>query len=141
MTLTKLHKKRLTVVMLGVLGFALAIGLILYALRVQANYYFTPSQLINGAVQDDSTVKAGGVVVKHSLLRQKDSLNMSFKVTDFKQTIAVAYTGITPDLFREGTGVIVTGQWHAGVFKASQILAKHDENYMPPEVAATLKSQ
>jgi cytochrome c-type biogenesis protein CcmE len=141
MTLTKLHKKRLMFVMLGLLGFALAISLILYALRVQANYYYTPSQLVSGAAQPDSTIKAGGLVVKHSLVRHKDSLNISFKVTDLKQTINVLYSGMTPDLFREGTGVVVTGQWKNGVFMASQILAKHDENYMPPDVAATLKAK
>lgn len=140
-TMTKLHKRRLLFVMISLVGLAIAIGLILYALRTQANYYFTPYQIAHGAVHDDQTIRAGGMVVKHSLKQQKDSLSITFKITDFNSTIDVAYTGIVPDLFKEGTGVVVTGKWLNHTFMAEQILAKHDENYMPPDVVATLKAQ
>lgn len=135
------RKRKLIVVLLGLLGVSVALDLILYALRAQTDYFYTPAQIASGAAPSDQRIKAGGMVVKGSLKRQPDSLKVSFQITDFKSTVDVQYTGILPDLFKEGSGVVATGQLHHGVFVAEEILAKHDEKYMPPDVTAALKEQ
>ncbi len=135
------RKRQLIAILLGVSGVAIALGLILYALRAQTDYFYTPAQIASGAAPSDHRIKAGGMVVKGSLKKQTDSLRVSFQMTDFKATVDVQYTGILPDLFKEGSGVVATGQLQNGVFVAEQILAKHDENYMPPDVSAALKAQ
>ncbi len=135
------RRRQLAVILLGVLGVAIALGLILYALRAQTDYFYTPDQIASGAAPHDKRIKAGGMVVKGSLSKATDALDARFQITDFKSTVRVQYNGILPDLFKEGSGVVATGRLHDGVFIAEQILAKHDENYMPPDVTAALKAQ
>ncbi len=139
--MNKKRKQTLIIVLLIVLGVSVALGLILYSLRAQTDYFYTPAQIASGAAPSDKRIKAGGMVVKGSLKRQNDSLSVSFQITDFKSTVNVQYTGILPDLFKEGSGVVGTGMMHDGVFVAEEILAKHDEKYMPPDVTAALKDQ
>ena len=133
------RQRKLIVLLLGLLGVSAAAALILYSLRAQTDYFYTPAQIASGVAPNDKRIKAGGMVVKESLKRQTDSLNVNFQMTDFKSTVNVSYTGILPDLFKEGSGVVGTGVMHDGVFVAEEILAKHDEKYMPPEVADALK--
>lgn len=135
------RKRKLIVVLSGLFGVSIALGLILYALRAQSDYFYTPAQITSGAAPSDQRIRAGGMVVKGSLVKPTDSLNVRFQITDFKSTINVQYTGILPDLFKEGSGVVGTGKLHNGVFVAEEILAKHDEKYMPPDVTAALKDQ
>jgi cytochrome c-type biogenesis protein CcmE len=135
------RKRRLIVLLLAVSGIAVALALILYALRAQTDYFYTPAQIATGVAPVDKRIKAGGMVVKGSLHQSTDSLAVSFQITDFKSTVSVRYSGILPDLFKEGSGVVATGTLQGGVFQAEQILAKHDENYMPPDVSAALKAQ
>ncbi|AXI02889.1 cytochrome c maturation protein CcmE [Aquirhabdus parva] len=135
------RKRRLMIVIFALFGLCVAIALILYALRAQTDYFYTPAQIASGAAPSNKRIKAGGMVVKGSLKKQIDSLSVSFQITDFKSTVDVRYTGILPDLFKEGSGVVGTGEMHDGVFFADEILAKHDENYMPPDVTAALKAQ
>ncbi len=141
MSMNVKRKRKLIVVLFGLLGVSVAAGLILYSLRAQTDYFYTPAQIASGAAPNDKRIKAGGMVVKGSLKRQTDSLNVSFQITDFKSTVDVSYSGILPDLFKEGSGVVGTGVMHDGVFVAEEVLAKHDEKYMPPDVTAALKAQ
>lgn len=119
---------------------ALATGLILYSLRAQTDYFYSPSQITAGKAPDATRIKAGGMVVDGSLQRNPQTLESRFSITDFKSTVQVTYTGILPDLFTEGSGMVGTGELKRGVFMAEEILAKHDENYMPPDVKATLQT-
>lgn len=135
------RKRHLLMILLGLFGVAVALGLILYALRAQTDYFYTPAQIASHIAPSNQRIKAGGMVVKGSLHKATDTLNVRFQITDFKSTVEVQYTGILPDLFKEGSGVVATGQLQGGVFVAEQILAKHDENYMPPDVSAALKAQ
>ena len=103
-------------------------------------YFFDPSQVVAGEVEVDQSFRLGGMVKAGSFVRVAESLDVSFVVTDFAQEVTVRYSGLLPDLFREGQGVVATGKLNTeGVFVAENILAKHDENYMPPEVADSLK--
>jgi len=134
------RKKRLTVVTLIVFGAAAAVSLTLYALEQNINLFYSPVQIVSGEAPKGRHIRAGGMVVEGSLQRGKDSLKVSFDVTDFDETVHVEYTGILPDLFREGQGIVANGSLDdAGVFQAAEVLAKHDENYMPPEVTDALE--
>ena len=124
-----------------VCALGLATGLILYALRQNISLFYTPTQLKAGASQRVHRVRAGGMVVRGSIERSTSDLMVRFQLTDYHSTINVAYRGILPDLFREGQGVVVQGEWLPNqTFHAVSVLAKHDENYMPPEVKAALKA-
>jgi cytochrome c-type biogenesis protein CcmE len=113
--MNKKRKRKLVIVLLGILGISVALGLILYALRAQTDYFYTPAQIVSGAAPSDQRIRAGGMVVKGSLRKPIDSLNVSFQITDFKSTVNVEYTGILPDLFKEGSGVVGTGKLHKGI--------------------------
>jgi cytochrome c-type biogenesis protein CcmE len=103
-------------------------------------FFFTPTQIATNEAPHDRAFRMGGLVEAGSVQREKDGLTVHFRVTDTAKTIPVVYTGILPDLFREGKGVVAQGRLGSdGVFKASEVLAKHDENYMPPEAADALK--
>lgn len=131
-----IRKQRLQVVLLIVVASSLAAGLIAYMLGQNANYFFTPSQVLQGSAPENVTIRAGGMVVEGSIERSSDSLDVSFLVTDGLADLKVSYNGILPDLFAEGEAAIATGKLDADrVLRASQVLAKHDENYTPPEVA------
>ncbi|WP_110708109.1 cytochrome c maturation protein CcmE [Salinicola sp. CR57] len=135
------RQRRLIIVVGLVALVAIAVGLTLYALRANINLFFTPSQIAAGEAPHGRTMRLGGVVEKDSVERESDSLEVTFRVTDFAKDVEVRYDDILPDLFREGQGVVVIGQLDdAGEFIAQQVLAKHDETYMPPEVAEALKA-
>lgn len=131
--------KRLLLVLSLILGTSLAAALILYALRQNINLFYTPTQIIQQEAPHHLRIRIGGIVKSGTLQRGSD-LHVSFLLSDLNQEVPVRYQGILPDLFREGQGVVALGILTGDkVFKADQILAKHDENYMPPEVGDSLK--
>ncbi|WP_297792205.1 cytochrome c maturation protein CcmE [uncultured Marinobacter sp.] len=134
------RKKRLTIVLFLLAGIAIAVGLTTYALRQNINLFYDPSQIAAGDAPQDVRIRAGGMVEEGSVQRDPESLKVEFRVTDFNSSVLVEYTGILPDLFAEGQGVVAMGRLNGnGRFVADQVLAKHDENYMPPEVAEALE--
>jgi cytochrome c-type biogenesis protein CcmE len=136
------RKKRLIIILSIVLGSAIAVGLTLYALNQNINLFYSTTQVANGEVPTDARIRVGGMVVKGSLKRAAKSLQVSFEITDYAHPVKVEFTGILPDLFREGQGIIAQGKLAAnGVFQADEVLAKHDENYMPPEIKDSLKNK
>ena len=123
----------------GIAGLGVATALVLNAFQSNLVFFFTPTQVAANEAPKNRAFRVGGLVEAGSVVRDKDALTVRFRVTDTAQTIPVTYTGILPDLFKEGKGVVAQGRIGAdGVFKASEVLAKHDENYMPPEVADAL---
>jgi cytochrome c-type biogenesis protein CcmE len=138
--MNKIHKRRLYYVTLAAISLALATGLILYALKQNINVFLTPNQLTTAHLSTDYHFRLGGMVKKGSVIREKNGLGVEFIVTDYKRDITVQYIGILPDLFREGKGVIAEGSLNANsVFIATQVLAKHDENYMPKNVYKAMR--
>ena len=130
------RKQRLQVVGLIVTAGAIAAALFIYMLGQNANFFYTPSQVSSGEAPVGIFIRAGGMVVNDSLVRQPDSLEATFKVTDGSADLTIRYAGILPDLFAEGEAAIAAGKVDsAGVLQATEVLAKHDENYTPPEVA------
>ena len=122
------------------LGLALAAALILYALKQNINVFLTPKQIASAHLAEHYHFRLGGMVKPGSVAHSKDNLDITFVVTDLKADVSVRYTGILPDLFREGTGVIAEGALNArGEFIATQLLAKHDEKYMPKNVYQALR--
>jgi len=137
----KARQKRIILVGVAVLGVGVAASLALSALQSNIAYFFSPSQVLAGENPPDAVFRVGGLVVQNTLKRQEDGLTVHFDVTDNAETVPVSYTGILPDLFGEGQGVVAKGRIGAdGVFYADEVLAKHDESYMPPEVQDTLKT-
>jgi len=137
----KARQKRMILVGVAVLGVGIAASLALSALQSNIAYFFSPSQVLAGENPPDAVFRVGGLVVQNTLKRQEDGLTVHFDVTDNAETVPVSYTGILPDLFGEGQGVVAKGRIGAdGVFYADEVLAKHDESYMPPEVQDTLKT-
>lgn len=133
--MNSIHKRRLGYISLFALGLAISAGLILYALKQNINVFVTPSEIASHHLTSDDHFRLGGMVKPGTVVRDKNSLAVVFTVTDFKRDISVRFVGVLPDLFREGKGVIAEGSVNAqGVFTATQILAKHDENYMPKKV-------
>jgi cytochrome c-type biogenesis protein CcmE len=127
-------------VALIVCGVGLAGTLALRAFRENVMFYFDPSKVAAGQVKAGQRFRLGGMVVKGSVQRQPGTLNVRFVVTDFAHEIPVTYSNVLPDLFKEGAGVVALGRLNGnGVFVADEVLAKHDEKYMPPEVARSLK--
>lgn len=136
------RQKKLIWVVAILLGAVIAVSLILYAIRQQTDYYFDPTMISQGKAPENKRIRAGGMVVAGSVKRDpNDPVNIKFAITDFKSTVDVQYRGVLPDLFAENSGVVATGELQGGVFVASEVLAKHDENYMPPEVAKSLKQE
>lgn len=135
----KARHRRLAWIGAGVALLAVAIGLVLNAFQSNLVFFFTPSQIAANEAPHGRAFRVGGLVEARSLRRDGDGLTVRFNVTDTAKTIPVTYTGILPDLFKEGKGVVAQGKLgFDGVFHASEVLAKHDENYMPPEAAAAL---
>jgi cytochrome c-type biogenesis protein CcmE len=122
-----------------VAGVAIAAFLAMQAFRANVMFFFDPSQVAAGEVPAGERFRLGGMVVKGSIEKTPGSLDVHFLVTDYKHTVPVTYSKILPDLFRDGQGVVAHGRMQAGVFVADEVLAKHDEKYMPPEVARSLK--
>lgn len=136
-----IRRQRLFLVIFILLGVAAAVALALVALQENINLFYSPAQIVAGEAPADHPIRAGGMVVKGSIKRDPNSLKVEFEVTDYSATIPVSYEGILPDLFGEGQGIVALGRWEAsGRFAATEVLAKHDENYMPPEVAAAIKA-
>ena len=135
----KLKHRRLAFVALGGVALAAATALVLFAFRDNIVFFRTPSELIAKHFSPDQRLRIGGLVVEGSVQRDPDGVTTRFGVTDLNQTIKVTYRGILPDLFREGQGVVAEGYLKNGIFVANEVLAKHDEKYMPPEVADALK--
>ncbi|MDD4911149.1 MAG: cytochrome c maturation protein CcmE [Sideroxydans sp.] len=128
------RQKRLTWIVAGVALVAAAVGLVLFALKNNVSLYFTPTQVYNKEAPQGRNFRIGGLVETGSIQRQTDGLTVHFSITDTVQKMPVIYKGILPDLFKEGKGVVAQGKIEAdGVFHAEEVLAKHDENYMPPE--------
>ena len=133
------RRQRLVLVGLLVAGVGIAVGLALLALQENINLFFSPSQVAAGEAPVGSPFRLGGMVVDGSVSRVDQSLEIRFDLTDTANTVTVAYTGILPDLFREGQGIVAQGSVDDnGLFTATQVLAKHDETYMPPEVIDAL---
>jgi len=133
------RQQRLTLIGLLLVGVGSAVSLALVALNKNINLFFSPSQVISGQAPVNTTFRLGGMVVKGSVKRDPNSLNVSFNLTDTAEQVNVVYSGILPDLFREEQGIVTMGSLVNGQFVASEVLAKHDENYMPPEVDDAVK--
>ncbi len=136
----KARQKRAMFILLGVLAVGAIAALVLTALQSNINLFFSPTQVAADEHPKDRTFRLGGLVEPGSIEREDDGLTVYFKVTDNAETVRVTYTGILPDLFREGEGVVAQGKMGGdGLFRAEEVLAKHDETYMPPEVAEALE--
>lgn len=136
------RKQRLIFVIVLLVGFSVAVALSLYAMRQNIMLFHTPSQVISGEVSENRLFRVGGIVVAGSVIKAEDGLTTEFGLTDLNHSITVRHTGLLPDLFREGQGIVAQGSLNeGGIFVAQEVLAKHDENYMPPEVAASLNKQ
>jgi len=135
------RRKKLGLIVAMVIGVGVAVGMVSMALKENINLFFSPTQVMAGEAPKGHTFRIGGMVTTGSVKRSKDSLEVAFSVTDTAKNLPVVYTGILPDLFREGQGIVAQGKLRDdGVFVASEVLAKHDENYMPPEAADAIKN-
>ncbi len=136
----KTRHKRLALIVTGVVGLTLATLFVLNAFRSNLVFFYSPTEVLEGKAPLDQTLRIGGLVEKGSVRRSADGLAVDFIVTDLNRSLSVHYRGILPDLFREGQGVVAQGRLGTGNrFIAREVLAKHDENYMPPEVAKALQ--
>jgi cytochrome c-type biogenesis protein CcmE len=134
------RQKRMATVAAILVGVGIATAFALQAFNQNLLYYSSPTQIHAGEAPDARTIRVGGLVENGSVQRAPGSLEVTFTLTDFANTVGVSYTGVLPDLFREGQGIIARGSMRQdGVFVAQEVLAKHDENYMPPEVKDSLK--
>ena len=134
------RKKRLYIILAILAGVGIAVALALSALQENINLFYTPTQIATGEAPQGTRIRAGGMVEEGSVQRSSDSLTVTFRVTDYAQTVTIRYQGILPDLFREGQGIVALGRLNEeGVLLADEVLAKHDENYMPPEVSSALE--
>jgi cytochrome c-type biogenesis protein CcmE len=129
----------MALIVAGVAGLAIAATLVLKAFNQNLVFFFTPSQVAANEAPQGRAFRVGGMVEVGSVKRQPDGVTVHFVVTDTARSIPVAYKGVLPDLFREGKGVVAQGRLDGSTFVASEVLAKHDENYMPPEAADALK--
>lgn len=135
------QKQRLILVSLLVVGLATGIGLVLMALNENINLFYSPSQVVAGEAPSGQRFRIGGLVLAGSVEKVEGELTVRFKLSDSVKEVQLEYTGILPDLFREGQGIVAEGKINQdGIFIADQVLAKHDENYMAPEVEHALKS-
>ncbi|WP_339869618.1 cytochrome c maturation protein CcmE [Pseudohongiella nitratireducens] len=135
------RKKKLSIILFIAVGLSIAIGLSLFALSNNIDLFYTPTQVAAGEVTPGQRIRVGGMVKEGTVEHNQDELEVSFITTDYSHDVQVLYTGILPDLFREGQGIVAEGMLtSAGVFQASRVLAKHDENYMSAEVRSALES-
>ena len=131
-------KKRFYLLFSAFTFFCFIVGTILIVLQDNILFFYTPSEILEKDLKQDEKVRLGGLVEENSVARNDTKIN--FIITDLKKTIEVTYEGILPDLFREGQGVIVKGYLQNNIFEATEVLAKHDENYMPPEIKKKLEN-
>lgn len=140
--MNQIQKSKLKVLIWGLLILGIVVALVVYALRQNISLYYTPLQISQKKAPLERMVRAGGMVVKNSIERSQTSLEVKFAITDYAQTLQVTYRGILPDLFREGQGVVIKGYVRSpSQFEAIEVLAKHDEKYMPPEVQQSLQGR
>jgi cytochrome c-type biogenesis protein CcmE len=136
-----LRKQRLYALIAVLIGSLLASWLVVSALSENMNLFYSPSEILKADIDENVLIRAGGMVKQGSIEKSKDSLNVRFTVTDYQNELIINYEGILPDLFDENAGVVVRGNLKTdGSFKAIEVLAKHDENYMPPEVAKLIEA-
>lgn len=139
--MTPAKRKRLTMILLLIAGVGLAVFLALKAFQQNMLYFYSPTQVTEGEVPEGSRFRLGGLVVDGSVVKATTELKAEFDLTDTKNTLSVVYRGILPDLFREGQGIVAHGRINeSGIFVADEVLAKHDENYMSPDVAKALEA-
>ena len=137
-----IKQKRLGLILLMIAGISIATFFGLRAFNDNLMYFFSATDVVEGKAPKDHLFRLGGMVVKGSVVRQPSGLTVRFVLTDMAKEVTVEYTGILPDLFREGQGIVANGKLDAnGIFIAQEVLAKHDENYMPPEVAGSMKTE
>ena len=137
--MTASRQRRLYMLFAIMALLAVVTALVLYALRQNISLFYTPTQLVKGEAPTARMIRIGGMVVPHSIHRSEADLSVEFEITDYHHTVTVVYRGILPDLFREGQGIVAMGVLiDKDHVKASEVLAKHDENYMPPEVKSAL---
>ena len=135
----KPRQKRFIYIVVAIAAVGLAVGLVLNALKDNVSLYFTPTQVYNKEAPEGHSFRIGGLVEEGSIQREKDGLTVRFAITDLHKSLPVIYKGILPDLFKEGKGVVVRGKMEeGGLMRAEEVLAKHDENYMPPEAKDAL---
>ena len=133
-------RRRMTLVLLGMASLGIAAALVLSAFEDSVVFFYSPTEVAEKKPPPERRFRVGGIVVEDSLARAPDGLTVRFSLTDMNKTVPVAYRGILPDMFREGQGIVAEGRLDAsGVFRAEEVLAKHDETYMPPEIAEALK--
>ena len=133
-------KRRLYLLLGGMSSLGLAVCLVIFAFQDNLVFFYSPTEISKERVSSDQRIRVGGLVEEGSVISEGDGLTTRFRITDLSQTLSITYTGILPSLFREGQGVIVQGYLQNSTnFVADEVLAKHDENYMPPEVAEALK--
>ena len=130
-----IRKRRLSIVFLILLSSAMGSFLIIKALDSNLDFFFTPSEINENNIPENKRIKVGGMVLEGSVAREKT--NILFEITDYKESILVEFNGIVPDLFKEGSGVVVLGYLEGDMLLAEEVLAKHDENYMPPNIELT----
>lgn len=140
--MTPVRRQRLILILLMVAGVATAATFALKAFNENLMYFFSTTEVAEGKAPKDAKFRLGGMVVEGSIRRPDNGIMVRFDLTDYSKQVTVEYSGILPDLFREGQGIVANGRLNKdNVFVAEEVLAKHDENYMPPEVAASLKKQ
>ncbi|MFT5117116.1 MAG: cytochrome c-type biogenesis protein CcmE [Kiritimatiellia bacterium] len=133
------RKQRLFIILFIVIFSSIAVLLMTYALRENINLFYPPTKIASGEAPKNTRIRGGGCVVEGSIVRSTESLQIDFLITDGIANVPVRYTGILPDLFTEGEAAVVNGSIDSnGIFQATEVLAKHDENYMPPEVAEAM---
>jgi len=138
--MTPVRRQRLILILLMVAGVATATTFALKAFNENLMYFFSTTEVAEGKAPKDAKFRLGGMVVEGSITRPNKGIMVRFELTDYGKTVTVEYSGILPDLFREGQGIVANGRLNSsGIFVAEEVLAKHDENYMPPEVAESLK--
>ncbi len=132
-------RRRLSIVVIGLVMLGTAAALVLTAFEDNLVFFFSPTDLKAKAIAPEQRIRVGGLVEEGSIEKSADGLVVNFRVTDLQNVVPVTFNGVLPDLFREGQGVVAEGRFIQGTFKASEVLAKHDETYMPKEVADALK--
>ena len=132
-------RRRLSIIIIGMVMLGTAAALVLTAFEDNLVFFFSPTDLKSKTVAAEQRIRIGGLVEEGSVKKSEDGLVVSFRVTDLENALPVTFKGVLPDLFREGQGIIAEGRIVQGTFNASEVLAKHDENYMPKEVADALK--
>jgi cytochrome c-type biogenesis protein CcmE len=138
--MTPKQKSRMRLVLLVLAGLGITSLLALNAFRSNLMYFLTPAEMVAGDYPEQGMYRLGGMVVEGSVNRLENGITVEFDLTDYEQTITVRYTGILPDLFREGQGIVAHGRIENQLFTAEEVLAKHDESYMAPEIAEAMKN-